>query len=166
MSGAASTGVRAVLKRWMWTKSGFHKYGLKYHDILYETPAVKEAVRRLPQYVQDERNYRHIRALQASMQKVYLPEDQWTKYENDDYYLTPYLEEVEKEIAEQRDWATNLTLPFKSVSEGDRLSKNLCPNSRYQPISRLPKAPWIRMKMRIWDFKEIEERCRRSCLNE
>ncbi|CAG7816071.1 unnamed protein product [Allacma fusca] len=149
MSGAASTGVRAVLKRWMWTKSGFHKYGLKYHDILYETPAVKEAVRRLPQYVQDERNYRHIRALQASMQKVYLPEDQWTKYENDDYYLTPYLEEVEKEIAEQRDWATNWIEGSLDKDEDADVGNH--------------QLNW---NIGRWDFKEIEERCRRSCLNE
>lgn len=50
-------------------------------DVLYETPEVEEAIRRLPPKVLDERNYRMARALQASGAKKYLPRDQWTKYE-------------------------------------------------------------------------------------
>jgi ubiquinol-cytochrome c reductase subunit 7 len=50
-------------------------------DVLYETPDVKEALRRLPSEVVDERNFRIIRALQLSGQKRILPKEQWTKYE-------------------------------------------------------------------------------------
>lgn len=50
-------------------------------DVLYETPDVEEAIRRLPQKVADERNFRMIRALQYSGLKKYLPKEQWTKYE-------------------------------------------------------------------------------------
>lgn len=50
-------------------------------DVLFETPDVEEAIRRLPQKVVDDRNYRIMRALQYSGLKKYLPREQWTKYE-------------------------------------------------------------------------------------
>lgn len=55
--------------------------GLKYHDILYDSPEVEEALRRLPQAKVDERNFRIVRAMQCSLNKVYLPKDQWMTYE-------------------------------------------------------------------------------------
>lgn len=55
--------------------------GLRHDDCLYETDDVTEALRRLPDKEIDERNYRIIRAFQLSMQKIILPRDQWTKYE-------------------------------------------------------------------------------------
>lgn len=78
--------------------------GLFRDDCLYETDEVKEAIRRLPQNVFDDRNYRVMRALHLSMTKTVLPKDQWTKYEDDFKYLEPYLKEVEKERAEQNEW--------------------------------------------------------------
>lgn len=78
--------------------------GLFRDDCLYETEEVKEAIRRLPQNVFDERNYRVMRALHLSMTKTVLPKDQWTKYEDDFKYLEPYLKEVEKERAEKNEW--------------------------------------------------------------
>jgi len=94
------------IRRWAWNYSGFNKYGLKYHDILHETPEVQEALRRLPQWQVDERNFRIVRAMQLSMQKHYLPKEEWMTYEQDDYYLKPYLEEVNNEKAERKQWAT------------------------------------------------------------
>jgi len=102
---AAQSGFKAALQKWVWTKSGFHKYGLKAHDILRDTPILEEAVRRLPADVYDQRQFRISRALQLSFLKTYLPEDQWTKYEEEDYYLKPYYEEVEREINERKEWA-------------------------------------------------------------
>jgi len=102
---AATAGFRATLARWAYNKSGFTAYGLKYHDCLYETPEVKEAIRRLPQKVIDERNFRVVRALQLSMQKSVLPKEQWQKYDDDDFYMSKYLEEVEREKAERDEWA-------------------------------------------------------------
>lgn len=55
--------------------------GLMRDDVLYETPEVEEALRRLPRHLQDERNFRLVRALQYSGMKKYLPKEQWTKYE-------------------------------------------------------------------------------------
>lgn len=80
--------------------------GLHRDDCLYETEDVKEAIRRLPNDLYDERMFRMIRAMHLSMTKTVLPKDQWTKYEEDFKYLTPYLEEVEKEREERNAWNT------------------------------------------------------------
>lgn len=74
--------------------------------MLYENEDVKEAIRRLPRELYDERNYRMIRALNLSMTKTILPKDQWTKYEEDYRYLEPYLKEVQKEREERTEWNT------------------------------------------------------------
>ena len=50
-------------------------------DTLYETPVVKEALRRLPPSLQDERLFRISRAIQLSNTKTILPKEEWTKYE-------------------------------------------------------------------------------------
>jgi len=105
MASKAAKPAVNVLRKWVYNKSGFNQYGLKFHDAMYETPEVKEALRRLPQKIVDERNFRIIRALQLSMQKIVLPKDQWQKYEEDDYYLKDLLAEVEKEKAERDQWA-------------------------------------------------------------
>lgn len=76
-------------------------------DCLYETPDVKEAIRRLPRQLYDERNFRLVRAMHLSLTKTVLPQDQWTKYEEDVKYLEPYLEEVIKEREEREEWEKN-----------------------------------------------------------
>jgi len=50
-------------------------------DTLRDTPEVKEAVRRLPKQVAEERQYRITRALYLSMRKEILPKDEWTSYD-------------------------------------------------------------------------------------
>lgn len=75
-------------------------------DVLYENEDVKEALRRLPKDLYDERHYRIIRALHLSMTKTILPKEQWTKYEEDFKYLEPYIKEVEKEREERTEWNT------------------------------------------------------------
>ena len=52
-----------------------------HHDTLHETEEVKEALRRLPKRLQDERQFRISRALYLSMKKEILPKEEWTKYE-------------------------------------------------------------------------------------
>lgn len=85
----------------------FFRLGLHRDDCLYESPDVKEAIRRLPRHLYDERNFRIMRALHLSLTKTILPQDQWTKYEEDVKYLEPYLEEVIKERQEREDWEKN-----------------------------------------------------------
>lgn len=92
-------------KKWAWEYSGFRKYGLYYDDILHETPVVKEAIKRLPEHVRNERYYRQLRATQLNIQKSILPREQWSKYEDDVRYLSPLVEQVEKEWKEKAEWS-------------------------------------------------------------
>ena len=56
--------------------------GLMRDDILYETDVVKEALRRLPPDLYDERNFRMSRAFHLSSSHTILPKEEWTKYED------------------------------------------------------------------------------------
>uniref|UniRef100_A0A1B6EWG2 Cytochrome b-c1 complex subunit 7 n=1 Tax=Cuerna arida TaxID=1464854 RepID=A0A1B6EWG2_9HEMI len=100
-------GFWGTFKNWAYNTSGFCQIGLKHDDCLYETEDVEEALRRLPKKMLDERNFRIVRAFQLSATKSILPRDQWTKYEEDDHYLEPYIEEVAKERKEREEWAKN-----------------------------------------------------------
>ena len=51
-------------------------------DLLHETPDVEEALRRLPQHLQDERIFRIVRAGYLDMNKIVLPKEQWMKLED------------------------------------------------------------------------------------
>ncbi|XP_067835274.1 cytochrome b-c1 complex subunit 7 isoform X2 [Heptranchias perlo] len=73
-------------------------------DTLYENDDVKEAVRRLPENLYNERIFRMKRALDLSLKHQILPKDLWTKYEEDVYYLEPYLKEVISERKEKEEW--------------------------------------------------------------
>ncbi|KXJ79276.1 hypothetical protein RP20_CCG001649 [Aedes albopictus] len=97
----------SALGRWAYNMSGFNQYGLHRDDCLYEDDDVKEAIRRLPEKLKDERNYRITRALHLSLTKTILPKEQWTKYEEDTKYLEPYLEEVKRERDEMAKWEAN-----------------------------------------------------------
>eukprot|EP00088_Acartia_fossae_P015906 TRINITY_DN18834_c0_g2_i1.p1 TRINITY_DN18834_c0_g2~~TRINITY_DN18834_c0_g2_i1.p1 ORF type:complete len:128 (+),score=38.81 TRINITY_DN18834_c0_g2_i1:40-423(+) len=99
-----------AVKKWAFNLSGFNQYGLYHDDVRFENDEVKEAIRRLPQNLQDERAFRIQRALQCSVMKTVLPKDQWPTYEEDRQkgrYLTPYLNEVLAEKAEREEWAKN-----------------------------------------------------------
>ncbi|XP_030597171.1 cytochrome b-c1 complex subunit 7 [Archocentrus centrarchus] len=91
-------------RKWYYNLCGFNKLGLMRDDVLYEDSDVKEAVRRLPENMYNDRTFRIKRALDLSMKHQILPEDQWTKYEEDVRYLTPYLEEVIHERKEKEEW--------------------------------------------------------------
>lgn len=55
--------------------------GLMRDDTIYEDSDVKEALRRLPENVVNDRTFRIKRALDLSMKQQILPKDQWTKFE-------------------------------------------------------------------------------------
>lgn len=74
-------------------------------DTLHQTEAVTEAIRRLPDNLYDERMFRITRALHLSTKKEILPKPEWVTFEQDVKYLTPYVEEVERELQEKREWA-------------------------------------------------------------
>lgn len=55
--------------------------GLMRDDTIYENADVKEAIRRLPEPVYNDRMFRIKRALDLSLKHQILPKDQWTKFE-------------------------------------------------------------------------------------
>ncbi|KAG5881142.1 hypothetical protein JTB14_020845 [Gonioctena quinquepunctata] len=97
----------SALQKWAYNLSGFNKYGLWRDDILHVNDDVQEALRRVPQEVVDQRNYRILRATQLSLQKDILPKEQWTKLEDDKLYLTPIVNDVIKEKEEREEWNKN-----------------------------------------------------------
>ncbi|XP_041360778.1 cytochrome b-c1 complex subunit 7-like [Gigantopelta aegis] len=93
-----------ALAKWAYNRSYFNQIGLMRDDILDESSDVKEALRRLPKDEYDARMFRIVRALHLSGKKEILPKAEWTSYERDVKYLTPYLEEIQKEKQEKREW--------------------------------------------------------------
>ncbi|KOX78137.1 Cytochrome b-c1 complex subunit 7 [Melipona quadrifasciata] len=92
------------LQKWAFDAAGWNQYGLHKDDLLYEDEDVTEALRRLPPHLVEERNFRLIRASQLDCQKKLLPKEQWTKFEEDIEYLSPYVDEVKRERAEREQW--------------------------------------------------------------
>jgi len=87
--------------------AGYRKLGLMYDDLVREeSKEVQLAIKRLPPRVAYDRVYRIRRAMQLSMTHQLLPKDEWLKPEEDIPYLTPYIEEVEREIQERSTFDT------------------------------------------------------------
>ncbi|XP_026204736.1 cytochrome b-c1 complex subunit 7 [Anabas testudineus] len=91
-------------RKWYYNLCGFNKLGLMYEDTIYENSDVKEALKRIPENVYNDRIFRIKRALDLSMKHQILPKDQWTKYEEDYAYLKPYVDEVIRERKEREEW--------------------------------------------------------------
>ncbi|XP_034016534.1 cytochrome b-c1 complex subunit 7 [Thalassophryne amazonica] len=91
-------------RKWYYNLCGFNKFGLLRDDLLHENENVKEAIRRLPENVYNDRVFRIKRALDLSLKNQILPKEEWTKYEEDELYLTPYVEEVIREKQEEAEW--------------------------------------------------------------
>lgn len=101
--------------RYFFKTDGYNKYGLYHDDLIggYNNtvkPIVAEAYRRLlidQPDLHDQRVFRALRASQLKIEKKLLPEDQWPSFEEDmtkGRYLQPYLEQLEKEDREKRDF--------------------------------------------------------------
>ncbi|KAI5784618.1 cytochrome b-c1 complex subunit 7 [Geopyxis carbonaria] len=84
--------------------AGYRKIGLMYDDIVAEeNDVVQQALKRLPPKLKYDRIFRQRRATQCSIAHQLLPKEEWIKAEQDIRYLRPYIEEVEREIAERRE---------------------------------------------------------------
>ncbi|XP_059841212.1 cytochrome b-c1 complex subunit 7-like isoform X3 [Hypanus sabinus] len=77
----ASAGLLPKLRKWYYNAAGFNKLGLLRDDTLHEDDDVKEAVRRLPENLYNDRVFRIKRALDLSMKHQILPKEMWVKYE-------------------------------------------------------------------------------------
>ncbi|XP_053321992.1 cytochrome b-c1 complex subunit 7 [Spea bombifrons] len=101
---AASGRFLDSLRKWYYGAAGFNKLGLMRDDTIFEDDDVKEAIRRLPENLYNDRMFRIKRALDLSLRQQNLPKQQWTKYEEDVHYLEPYLKEVIRERKEKEEW--------------------------------------------------------------
>ncbi|KAG6133173.1 Cytochrome b-c1 complex subunit 7 [Claviceps purpurea] len=87
---------------WYANAAGYRKLGLRYDDLYEEErESVQIALRRLSPKEAYDRIYRLRRSIQCSYQHKLLPDDQWTKAEEDIPYLKPLIAEVEAELAEK-----------------------------------------------------------------
>ena len=93
------------IRKWYYNAAGFNKLGLMQDDTIYENDDVKEAKRSLPENLYNDRVFHIKRALDLSMRQQILPKEQWTKHEEDKFYLEPYLKEVIRERKEREEWA-------------------------------------------------------------
>ncbi|KAM9617691.1 cytochrome b-c1 complex subunit 7-like [Trichechus inunguis] len=73
-------------------------------DTIHKDEDVKAAIRRLPENLYKDRMFCIKRALDLTMRQQILPKEQWIKYEEDKFYLEPYLKEVIQERKE-KEWA-------------------------------------------------------------
>ncbi|XP_072041789.1 cytochrome b-c1 complex subunit 7-like [Amphiura filiformis] len=99
---ALPTGVR----KWYFNACRYNRYGLYYEDTFRVTPVVEEAIKRLPEDEQNARVFRIRRALDLSLKHRVLPQEQWTKFEEERTYLQPYIDQVQQENSERREWNT------------------------------------------------------------
>eukprot|EP01040_Poterioochromonas_malhamensis_P004589 gene4590-4920_t len=76
------------------------EYGLKYEDLLIETPAVERALSRIPAEVRIERERRIKRAIDASAKKKTLPEE-LQNYDPFESYLREHVEIAKLEETEK-----------------------------------------------------------------
>ncbi|ELV11864.1 Cytochrome b-c1 complex subunit 7 [Tupaia chinensis] len=93
------------IRKWYFNAAGFSKLGLTRDATMYENEDVKEAMRRLPENLYNDRMFHMKRALDLTMRQQISPKEQWTKYEEDNFYLEPYLKEVIREQKEREEWA-------------------------------------------------------------
>jgi len=90
-------------RKFMWHQFKGRTYGLLYYDCVREyLPEVEEALRRLPPHEYDARVERAFRASSLGMKNEILPKAQWTKWEDETWYLKPYLNEVQREIYDSK----------------------------------------------------------------
>ncbi|XP_048196757.1 cytochrome b-c1 complex subunit 7-like [Perognathus longimembris pacificus] len=93
------------VRKWYHSAAGFNRLGLMRDDTIDENEDIKEGLRRLPEELYNDRMFRIKRALDLSMRQQLLPQEQWTKYEEDKFYLEPYLKEVIQQRKERAEWA-------------------------------------------------------------
>ncbi|XP_033620690.1 cytochrome b-c1 complex subunit 7-like [Fukomys damarensis] len=88
---------------WCYNAAGFNNLGLMQDDIIYEDENLKGDIRRLLKKLYHIRMFHINRALDLTVRTLILFKEQWTKYEEHQFYPELYLKEViweRKEIEE------------------------------------------------------------------
>ncbi|CAJ0944612.1 unnamed protein product, partial [Mesorhabditis belari] len=92
------SSIRYFSWQYLW---GGREYGLQFHDQMFEpAPEVTEALNRLnlkEPWLFDARKKRLSYAHTLAMHGEILPKNKWTKWEEETWYLKPYLDEIEAE---------------------------------------------------------------------
>ena len=78
--------------------------GLHYEDLIRESAELALALDRAPREMTNARTVRTMVALDLSCKHDVLPEEQWTKVEDDAPVLRPYIEEARAELDEKLKW--------------------------------------------------------------
>ncbi|XP_047565771.1 cytochrome b-c1 complex subunit 7-like [Lutra lutra] len=92
------------IRKWYYNAAGLNGLRLMREDTVREDDDVKD-VRRLPENLYNDRMFRIKKALELTMRHQILPKEQWTKYEEDKFYLEPYLKVVIRKRKEREEWA-------------------------------------------------------------
>ena len=104
MKIAQRTSIEKTMKDFAFKTSYYNQIGLLWHDIIPQTKVIKEAFRRLPREEREAMDFRLARAFLLSANKTILPQEEWTKQEDDVPYLTPYIKLIEREAKDKADW--------------------------------------------------------------
>jgi len=95
---AVKSGAAESMFKWM----GYRKYGLRFEDIIVETPEVGRALTLLPKDLLSDRDDRIKQAFILSSAGDILPIEKQTKQEDDIPYLAPYLHLVVQENLDRK----------------------------------------------------------------
>ena len=102
-NGKFSNWLRYICWNYFWEG---REYGLQFHDQCFEpAPEVREALRRLnlkEPWLFDARHQRMIRAHVMAAHLERLPKEKWTQWDEETFYLKPYLDEIEAEKCERK----------------------------------------------------------------
>ncbi|KAI1840377.1 hypothetical protein JX265_004502 [Neoarthrinium moseri] len=99
--------LRSFLKpvaNWYANAAGYRQLGLRADDLITEEcEDTLKALKRLSPQEAYDRVYRIRRAMQCSVSHQLLPQEQWTKAEEDVPYLVPLIEQIKAEAKEKED---------------------------------------------------------------
>jgi ubiquinol-cytochrome c reductase cytochrome c1 subunit len=121
------TGFQNLMRKVQWKDWYGQQYGLLYNDVNpcdadFET---EEAISRLPPHEYDARQRRLLRADILSQNNEILPKEMWTKWDDETWYLEPYLDEIEREKKDSmesvrtRPWWWYMRMYKKREGHGD-----------------------------------------------
>ena len=95
----------AAFRTWYVYACGYRQMGLRADDLrMEEYPDVATALNRLTEEEQNQRIFRIKRASDLSMKHQILPREEWTKPEEDIFYLNSLIEQAKTERKEREQW--------------------------------------------------------------